>query len=92
MTKYELVNVPERGVSHTIPGIGAVAITPALSDQMVEKLIKLGITRYFQKKSEVEKSPPKKRNVKGHFVKEAEQSADAVTELKTDTENGEDKG
>lgn len=91
MTKYELVNVPPRGVSHTLPGIGAVSITPDLSDEMVEKLIKMGITRYFQKKSEVEKLQRRKRDTKGHFVKEVEEPTDAVIEVKLDTENGEEK-
>jgi hypothetical protein len=47
LTKYKLINIPEGGVIHTLPGRRRVRITPNMSDSQADELISLGVTQYF---------------------------------------------
>jgi hypothetical protein len=47
LTKYKLINIPEGGVIHTLPGRRRVRITPKMSDSQADELISLGVTQYF---------------------------------------------
>jgi hypothetical protein len=46
--KYRLVNVPEGGVAHVVPGFGYVKIDESLKDSTIAELIALGFDRYFE--------------------------------------------
>jgi hypothetical protein len=46
-SKYSLQNIPQGGVAHILPGVGLYNIDENLSDEIIEKFIKLGLTQYF---------------------------------------------
>jgi hypothetical protein len=47
LIRYKLTNVPDGGVGHILPGRGMTLIDEQLTDELVDEMIQLGITRYF---------------------------------------------
>lgn len=50
LTKYDLVNVPEGGVRHSVGNWGLLAINEQLTDDQADACIKAGLGHYFKAK------------------------------------------